>query len=397
MSLKADSALPHPPFKGFLVCRKCYTGDMKKQLHALTSFFFEFSPRTQWAIIVFLLISITIAHNSMQIPEMSFLMVVTQKLFFIPVILAGFISGALGGSLVALVAAVLYPHYRVPHLHMEYMFNIPVVSDMVLLLVIGFTTGWLSDRIKEELDRHRRTAQQRDQALQELTYSYERARRAEQLAALGQMAAGIAHEVRNPLTSMQGAVDVLRRSITSNPERAGMLLGRLESEIGRLDDITKHVLLFARPPKTAMTAISPSQLTLEVIETVKSQAKDQGLSIQLNQLHSQEVRIRGDLDQLKQVILNLVLNAFEFADPLSTITLTSQADDKNWSLTVANRGPAIASEDQEHIFEPFFTTRAEGTGLGLAIGARIVEAHDGTIHCQCENGVTRFTITIPRA
>lgn len=370
---------------------------MKKHLYTLTYFFFDFTPKVQWGIIICLLISITIAHNSMQIPDMSLFMVATQKLFFIPVILAGFISGALGGTIVAAVAAALYPHYRVPHLHTEYMLSIPVVSDMVLLLIVGITTGWLSDRIKEELERHRRTAQQRDQALQELTISYERARRAEQLAALGQMAAGIAHEVRNPLTSMQGAVDVLKRSVASNPERAETLLSRLEKDITRLDDITKHVLQYARPPQTNLTSINPLDLCNDVLETAKPHTQAQSLSLKFVQAHSSSALIRGDHDQLQQVILNLVLNALQFANPQSTVSMNSSLDEHNWYLIVSNYGPEISAADQQHIFEPFFTTRAEGTGLGLAIGARIVEAHDGTLSCQSSNGITRFTLTIPRA
>lgn len=369
---------------------------MKKLLYSLTYFFFNLSPKVQWSIVITLIISITIAHNSMQIPEMSLLMVATQKLFFIPVILAGFISGAVGGTLVALLAAALYPHYRVPHLHVEYMFNIPVVSDMVLLVIVGLTTGWLSDRIKEELERHRRTAQQRDQALQELTHSYERARRAEQLAALGQMAAGIAHEVRNPLTSMQGAVDVLKRSVTTNPERADTLLNRLEKEITRLDDITKHVLLYARPPCATLEAVNPIELCNDVLESAKPQAQTLGLSLKFVQAHSSKAEIHGDKSQLQQVILNLVLNALQFADQHSTVCMNSSLDENSWYLIVSNHGPAIEEKDCEHIFEPFFTTRAEGTGLGLAIGARIVEAHEGNISCQCADGVTSFTLTIPR-
>ncbi len=369
---------------------------MKKHFYSLSYIFFDLTPRVQWAIITSLLVSITIAHNSMQVPEMSLLMVATQKLFFIPVILAGFISGALGGTLIASVAAGLYPHYRVPHLHTEYMFNIPVISDMVLLVVIGFTTGWLSDRIKRELERHRRTAQERDQALQELTLSYERARRAEQLAVLGQMAAGIAHEVRNPLTSMQGAVDVLKRSIADNPKRADTLLSRLEKDITRLDDITKHVLQYARPAQASRIPINPLSLCNDVVDAAKPQAQAQGLTLKFIQAHSADAHIQADHDQLHQVILNLALNALQFADTGSTVSMNSSLDEKNWHLVVSNCGPAISKQDQQHIFEPFFTTRAEGSGLGLAIGTKIVEAHNGTLSCKCAEGITRFTLTIPR-
>jgi two-component system sensor histidine kinase HydH len=176
-----------------------------------------------------------------------------------------------------------------------------------------------------------------------------------------------------------------------------MLLGRLEKEIGRLDEITRHVLLYARPPHAATTSINPVQLIKEVIENIKQQSKDELLTIKYNQLHAKDAMILGDNDQLQQVILNLLLNAIQFADKLSTIELTSRIDDKQWHLTISNHGPEISPEDQAHIFEPFFTTRAEGSGLGLAIGARIVEAHNGTLQCESADGVTRFTLSIPRA
>lgn len=370
---------------------------MKYKIHSIAYLFFEFSRRTQWTIIISLLAGITIAHNSMVIPEMSFLMVTTQKLFFIPVILAGFVAGLYGGIGIGCVAAALYPHYLVPHLHIEYMFNIPVISDMVLLLVVGTTTGWLRDRIRDELEKHRRTAQERDHALQQLKASYERARRAEQLAALGHMAAGIAHEIRNPLTSMQGAVDLLRRSLHAHPERGEILLGRLQSEIARLDEITTHVLLFAKPPSTTLTLLNPEPLLAQLTDTLQQQARDHNLSLQLLLETAGARQILGDEDQLRQLVMNLLLNAIDFATAGSVIKLASRFHQCTWELIVENQGPTIPFEVKIHLFEPFFTTRAEGTGLGLAIGARIAEAHNGTLSCESESGVTKFILKIPEA
>lgn len=370
---------------------------MKQKLYALAYIFFELPPRLQWIIVAAWLTAITLVHNSIQTSDMYLLMVAVQKLFFLPVILAGFVGGFWGGLGIAALAVSLYPHYRLPYLHIDYMLSIPVVTDMVLLFVVGATTGWLSDRIKDELERHRRTARERDQALQELKLSYERARRAEHLAALGQMAAGIAHEVRNPLTSMQGAVDVLQRSITTHPQRAETLLKRLESEIGRLDEITKHVLLYARPPQTAREPMNPHPWLSEIVDGLRDQAQDRGLTLELASTPNGAHMILGDRDQLRQVILNLVLNAVHFADMHSTITIESRFLDGQWELSVSNTGPEIRAEDREHIFEPFYTTRADGTGLGLAIGARIAEAHHGTLQCSSENRITRFTLTIPEA
>lgn len=360
-------------------------------------FLLHLSRRTQWTVIITLQLLITVVHNAIPIPTAALVMVLTQKLFFVPIILAGFWLGVWGGLASALLAAVFYPHYAMSHAHHGGpALDVNMASDMVLLFLVGGITGWLRNLLDQELKRHQATAERLDQALAEVTRTYERAARAERLAALGQMAAGIAHEVRNPLTSMQGAVDILQRSLTTQPERATTLLARLQSEIAHLEGITRHVLEFARPPGTTMRTLAPAELVQESVEALATQARQHNLRLRFD-AEPTEHTILGDRDQLRQVIVNLVLNAIQFADPDSEIAISSHFEDGEWRFCVANHGPGIAPENCERIFEPFFTTRADGTGLGLSIAARIAEAHDGTLRCESQDGATRFTLSIPES
>jgi len=354
------------------------------------------SRRARWVTIALLMVAITAGHNAIHLASAPFWMTLTQKLYFVPVMLAGFWSGSRGGVATAAAAALLYPHRgHGAHIHSA-MFAAGQTSDMVLLFIVGGVTGWLRDRLGRELERHRQTAMQRDHALSEATRSYEIARRSERLAALGQMAAGIAHEVRNPLTTMQGAVDILRRSATTHPERVATLLERLQTEIGRLGEITHHVLEFARPAEPAIRPLDPHEVARHCVLLMRPQIESQGLRVELR-ADAGATAIEGDRDQLGQVLVNLLLNAGQFAEPGSTIEVASRCTVDGWELAVGNRGPAIAEADLERIFDPFVTTRAEGTGLGLAIAARIAEAHHGTLRCASAEGTTTFVLTIPRA
>ncbi len=194
---------------------------------------------------------VTVAHNALHVHTSPLVMIFIQKLYFIPVILAGFWSGSMGGFAVALICALLYPHRGGFGMTDTPIFSAAQTTDIILLFIIGGITGGLRNLLNAELVHHRQTAEERDQALGEAHRNYEIARRSEHLAALGQMAAGIAHEVRNPLMGMQGAVDILRRSGENQLERTTALLDRLQKDIAHMDEITRHFLEFARPQQAS--------------------------------------------------------------------------------------------------------------------------------------------------
>ena len=351
--------------------------------------------KMQFVIISLLLAVITVVHNGLHLSSSPLIMILFQKLYFVPVILAGFWSGSRGGLLTSLIAAFLYPHHG--HLHMPdaSMFSIGQSTDIVLLFVVGGMTGWLRDILSRESLKHLQTAEERDLALQEARQSFARAQRAEHLASLGEMAAGIAHEVRNPLTSMQGVVDILRRSAETNPQRVAAMVELLENEIAHLDEVTRHFLQFARLPEANKEQLDPDVVCEQSVSLMRSQLESAGYGLSLRAAGRPDCRIDADEDQIRQVLVNLLLNAGQFAESGSEVRLESAWEQHVWQARVVNTGPEIPAADRKRIFDPFYTTRAEGTGLGLAIAARIAEAHGGSLEVQCDAGETAVVLKIP--
>lgn len=320
-------------------------------------------------------------------------MILVQKLYFLPVLLAGFWFGLPGGLFVAGVSSLVYPHRG----HGMEMMTSPFFaagqnSDMLLLFLVGGVTGWLRTRLIQERGRHRTTARERDAALEEVRLSFERASRNDRLAALGEMAAALAHEVRNPLTGMLGAIDILARE-SDDPTRRVKVIGRIRTEVERLEALVRRFLEYARFPEAVKKIVSPADVVNESVEVVRDYAEKQGHKIE-NRNDAGAGLIRGDPEQLRQVLVNLLLNAVYFAEPESSIAVSSSFVAGAWSVSVANRGPGIAPEHRKKIFHPFYTTRPEGTGLGLALAERIATAHDGRIVCHSAEE-TKFTLTLP--
>jgi PAS domain S-box-containing protein len=215
------------------------------------------------------------------------------------------------------------------------------------------------------------------------------------LARVGQMAAVLAHEVRNPLAGIRGAMQVLmgRRS-PDDPEHAVMqeILARTES----LDELINDLLLFARPrpPRLADVALAP--LVGDVFATVRQDPAGAGLEFEAL---GPALQVHADADLTRATVLNLVLNAAQALQGRGRITVsTTPAADGMIELQVRDTGPGIAPEIREQVFEPFFTTKVRGGGLGLPIAQRTAELHGGSLSVACPpEGGTVFTLTLPRA
>jgi signal transduction histidine kinase len=226
--------------------------------------------------------------------------------------------------------------------------------------------------------------------------------RQEKLASLGVLAAGVAHEIRNPLTAIKARLFTLRKTIG---ERSAALedANLIEREISRLERIVRDVLLFARPAEPRRQAISAMTLLREVGDLMLGQLEKSNVTLEIN--GSVDVTIRGDPDQLKQVLLNLIRNAAESIDECGEISLSLRTERASLGghsvdaaiLEVKDNGRGISPEVQKRLFDPFYTTKPAGTGLGLAIAARIVEQHGGALQYKTEVGRgTTFGIALPR-
>ena len=226
--------------------------------------------------------------------------------------------------------------------------------------------------------------------------------RHEKLASLGFLAAGVAHEVRTPLTALKTALFIQhKRFRTGSPEHADALV--IERELTRLERVVNDFLQFARPAEPHLGPLSADYPLQEVQSLLGPRLARTG--IHLITEDSPPLTINADAAQIQQVIINLVQNAADSISGAGTITLRARADRKRISnnetdvviLEVADTGKGIQPETEKRLFDPFFTTKATGTGLGLPIAARIVERHGGTLQYQTQiNRGTTFGVVLPK-
>jgi signal transduction histidine kinase len=227
--------------------------------------------------------------------------------------------------------------------------------------------------------------------------------RHEKLAALGMLAAGVAHEIRNPLTAIKAALFILQKKFhAGTQEHTDARL--VEREILRLERIVNDFLHFARPSDPELATV-PAELPLQEAQLFLAPSLT-AKQIQLVFEKPAPGFIRVDLAQIKQVLINLVQNAADSIIQGGVITLRARTDRKNLShgeidvviLEVADTGGGIPPEVEKRLFDPFFTTKETGTGLGLPIAARIVQKHGGALQYQTQvNRGTTFGIVLPLA
>ena len=219
-------------------------------------------------------------------------------------------------------------------------------------------------------------------------------REKERLAYLGELSATIAHEVRNPLNSIELFVGLLKRRIDNKSER-GDAINKIQQEIWTLNAFITDFLMFARPNELKIRSILISELFQVVVFLAWKELQDMHIDVRVN-LQDKKLRIRGDFDQLKRAFLNVVLNAIQSMETGGTLTLAATSRNANKSKTqiqieIADTGSGIETEDFDRIYQPFYSTRSQGTGLGLAIVKNIINLHSGTIIVENNNPKgTRF-------
>lgn len=214
------------------------------------------------------------------------------------------------------------------------------------------------------------------------------------LVRLGQMAAVVAHEVKNPLAGIAGAIQIIGgRLPEGSPDR--QIVREILARIAALDDSVKDLLLFARP---RMPQRVPMPLRAALQATVALLQRDPQAGGMAIHLPEGEATVLGDPEQLRPVFLNVLLNAAQAQHGTGEVSIGLARHDGLVLLSFADRGPGIPAEVREHIFEPFFTTKHRGTGLGLAIARRVLELHGGRIAARFpDGGGTVIEIALPEA
>jgi len=275
-----------------------------------------------------------------------------------------------------------------------YRFNGKIVKKNSTIALLGMTASLLKD--------DKNTVRGIILTFQDITKMVEmeeHMRRQERLATVGSLAAGIAHEIRNPLASLSGSIQLLQGDLELRGDDK-RLMDIVVHETDRLNSIITDFLDYARPKNTQAEKIALGQAIDETVMLLKNSKKfNQNIAITCD--IDPRIRLSGDAQRMRQVFWNLLINACQAMPDGGVITISAAmspaVDDKAWcQIIITDTGLGIARESRDKIFDPFFTTKTEGTGLGLAIVYRIVEDHEGTISVDSEAGKgTCFTIRIP--
>ena len=220
-------------------------------------------------------------------------------------------------------------------------------------------------------------------------------RRKEKLAAIGGLAAGVAHEIRNPLSSIKGIASYFKSKFdedSDDKKAAGVMI----QEVDRLNRVISELLEFARPKELKLKQTDINELLEHSVRLIQKEASNKDIAIKLN-LSQQQLVAEIDSDRFSQCLLNLYLNALQAMDTGGRLTIENSITEGNSiNIEIKDTGSGIKTEDLNKIFDPYFTTKVKGTGLGLAIVHKIIEAHKGQVKVRSVSGQgTAFTIVMP--
>lgn len=330
-------------------------------------------------------------------------------LLLLPVISAATNFGWLGSTLVALAACLedlsfliflwWENHY---HFHSEYYVIEPeqrleLALRILSFLVVSYLTYQLAKGKREEALRYQRTAEELAEANRNLKQAEAEVRRSERLAALGQLSAGLAHELRNPLGTMKTSAEMLGRSVEKENEIAREMAGYIREEVDRTNSLITRFLDFARPQHLRMEKGDIAVLLDRAIDRFERERPGAAAGISVYKNYSPDIPpLDLDAELMERVILNLITNAAQASPPGGAVTVKTRMLENAVEIAVIDRGSGIDPKNLESIFNPFFTTKSSGIGLGLAICSKIVDEHGGQITVESTPGEgSVFHVVLP--
>jgi two-component system sensor histidine kinase HydH len=268
-----------------------------------------------------------------------------------------------------------------------------LVLHAVFLAMVGTLANTLAEGLRIQTQRSRRAAEQLSAANAQIQQAEDAVRRSDRLAALGQLSAGLAHELRNPLGTIRGSAEMLTRSVSAENEVAREVAGFISSEVDRANSLITRFLHFARPLELRPDTADLTQTIDRAVANVEREAP--GIAIYKN--YAPEIPpFSFDAELMERVLYNLILNAAQASAPGGAVTVKLRAAADAAEISVIDRGSGVDAKNLGAIFNPFFTTKAEGVGLGLAIVAKIVDEHGGKIAVESEPGKgSVFQVLLP--
>jgi two-component system sensor histidine kinase HydH len=347
-----------------------------------------------------LVVLITLLHYLAGGPQRGILHGLLGHLYIVPIILGAYWFGIKGGVIVSIASTVLFS----PHLFLHWaepFLDIYNYIELFLFLLIGGVTGVLSQMERNQRLRYEEALARLDESHQKLKEqtdvlfkTEEQLLRAARLSALGEISAGMAHEIRNPLGSIKGVVEILKDDYAPDDAKYEFILILLK-ETDRLNRIVQEFLGFARPKQPEFQPADVNETIESVLLLAEQEAKKVGVAME-RRLDISIGKRSLDANMLKQAFLNLVLNAIQSMPQGGVLTVESRLHETAFEVVFSDTGTGITEENRKKLFTPFFTTKKEGSGLGLAITYRIIENHRGRIEVASEPGKgTTFTVSIP--
>jgi signal transduction histidine kinase len=266
---------------------------------------------------------------------------------------------------------------------------------VVFLPVVGLLTFQLAKANRVEARKSQETAKELARANEELVKAEAAVRRSERLAALGQLTAGLAHELRNPLGTIRASAELLKKVTAGGSEVGQEMTGYIMSEVDRANSLVTRFLEFARPLALKAAVTDVHEVIDRAVQQYERSADRPEVSIYRN--YDPAVRpVALDGEWLERVFFNLLRNAAEASPAGGSVTVKTRMADGQVEIAVIDRGTGITAEHRESIFNPFFTTKASGVGLGLAIVSKIIDEHGGRIVVESEPGQgSVFRVLLP--
>jgi two-component system, NtrC family, sensor histidine kinase HydH len=313
---------------------------------------------------------------------------ILQRLYYIPIVLAGLNMGTRGGLGVAALSGIAFASGTPPIWTVSRVDVLDQCLEICIFCLVGLVAGLLTDRRRKQEVALRRTTHQLHQAHRELQQNFQAMKRAERLSALGQLSAGLAHEIRNPLASIEGAAAVVQRESESS-ERRREFLDIIRKESRRLNRLLSSFLDFAKPRQPNLEMVEIDALLDSVLMLARHAGNGARLDLR-KQIEPGLTRIECDAEQLKQVLLNLVMNAIQAMPRGGRVTVAAERNESGVTIDVCDQGEGIREDNLDRVFDPFFTTKENGSGLGLSIAHQIISQHGGrlTIQPNSPRGVT---------